>query len=222
MPVLQLSESIEMYLKAVLELSNDEAVAISRLAKRLTVTSVSANEMVQRLSAQGLITHKPYKGVKLTKKGREVAFNVMRRQRLWECFLYDHLKIDWAKLYDLACSLEHATAPDVTEALSVFLGSPKICPHGNPIPTADGSFKSLPGIPLSEASIGKAAIILAIHATSTDALEHIHKLNCLPGREITVLDVAPMQGPFMLQVEGKEVALGRQLAELVLVKQKLP
>ena len=31
-------------------------------------------------------------------KGREVACNVLRRQRLWECFLYEHLKIEWARL----------------------------------------------------------------------------------------------------------------------------
>ena len=87
-----------MYLKAMVELSDHDVVAIGRLAEHLNVTPVSANEMVRRLSEQGLMKHTPYKGVALTEKGREVACNVMRRQRLWECFLYDHLKIEWAQI----------------------------------------------------------------------------------------------------------------------------
>ena len=120
---LQLSESTEMYLKAMSELG-DRDVAIARLAERLGVTNVSANEMMRRLGDQGLVTRTPYKGVTLTKKGREVASNVIRRQRLWERFLYDHLKIEWALVYELACSLEHATATDVLK----YLQEKKIMP----------------------------------------------------------------------------------------------
>ena len=72
MSVPQLSESTEMYLKAMLELG-DREVAIARLAERLGVTTVSANEMMKRLGEQGLVSHMPYKGVTLTKKGREAA-----------------------------------------------------------------------------------------------------------------------------------------------------
>jgi Fe2+ transport system protein FeoA len=42
----------------------------------------------------------------------------------------------------------------------------------------------------------------------------------LPGQEITILEAAPMDGPLTLQIDGKEVALGLQLAEYVLVKPK--
>src|SRR5512141_44233 len=150
--MLQITESTEMYLKAMAELGN--IVAVGRLAGRLGVTNVSANEMVHRLTESGLVSHTPYKGVVLTKKGQTAACSVLRRQRLWECFLYEHLHIEWAKLYELACALEHATAPEVTEALSVFLGDPKFCPRGNPIPTADGEFKPLNGVPLRDVQAG--------------------------------------------------------------------
>ena len=64
-----LSESTEMYLKAMTELGDGEIVSIGRLAERLSVTSVSANEMIRRLDEQGLVSHTPYKGVNLTKEG---------------------------------------------------------------------------------------------------------------------------------------------------------
>ncbi len=214
------SESMEMYLKAMLEMSDREAATIGRLAERLGVTPVSANEMVRKLGEHGLAKHTPYKGVTLTEKGREVACNVMRRQRLWEVFLYDHLKIEWAKIYELACSLEHATAPEVTEALAEFLGDPQTCPRGNPIPAADGSFTPLDGVPLTEAAVGGTVRVLAVNATATEVLKYLQERDILPGRAVTIVEAAPLQGPLTLRVNGKEVALGLLLAEFVIVKGK--
>lgn len=221
-----LSESTEMYLKAMAEMNDREVVAIGRLAERLNVTPVSANEMVRRLSEQGLVSHTPYKGVALTKKGHEVASNVVRRQRLWECFLHDHLKIEWAQVYELACSLEHATTSEVADALAAFLGEPKTCPHGNPICAADGSFTPLEGVSLNTIMPGETVRVLAVSATSTDVLKYLQERGLIPGCELTVVEAEPMQGPLTLRVDlagestagGKEIALGLSLAELVLVK----
>ena len=214
----ELSESTEMYLKVMAELGEDDAVTMKRLATRLSVTPVSVNEMVRRLTENGLVSHTPYKGVALTKKGKTVACSVLRRQRLWECFLYVHLKIEWAKLYELACSLEHATAPEVTEALAVFLGDPKFCPRGNPIPAADGSFEPLDGVILREVPVGTAVRVIAVNATETAALKYLQERGILPGCELTVTEAAPMEGPLTLRVNDHDVALGLLLAEFVIVK----
>lgn len=215
----QLSESTEMYLKAMAEMSGRDAVAIGRLAERLSVTPVSANEMIKKLGEQGLVSHTPYKGVNLTPKGKEAACNVLRRQRLWEVFLYQHLKIEWALIYELACSLEHATAPEVTEALSVFLGGPKTCPRGNPIPDENGDFTPLNGITLSEAKVGSIVKVLAVNATTTDVLKYLQERNILPDHTLVVMEAAPLKGPLTLKVDGKkEVALGLSVAEFVIVK----
>jgi DtxR family Mn-dependent transcriptional regulator len=216
----QLSESTEMYLKAMAELGAEEVVAVGRLAGRLGVTNVSANEMVHRLTESGLVSHMPYKGVALTETGKAAACSVLRRQRLWECFLYEHLHIEWAKLYELACALEHATAPEVTEALATFLGDPKFCPRGNPIPSADGSITTLNGILLCDAPVGATVRVMAINATKTDALTYLQTRGILPGCELTIVEAAPMEGPLTLRVDDKEVALGLLLSEFVIVEVK--
>ena len=215
----QMTESAEMYLKAMAEIGAGDVVAVGRLATRLGVTNVSANEMMRRLTDQGLVSHTPYKGVALTEEGRTVACSVLRRQRLWECFLYQYLHIEWAKLYELACSLEHATAPEVTEALSAFLGEPKFCPRGNPIPSADGSWTPINGIPLREASVGATVRVLAVNATQTDALQYLQDRNILPGSELTVIEAAPMEGPLTLRIGDKDVSLGLLLSEFVIVEE---
>lgn len=212
-----LSESTEMYLKALAELG-DRDVSIARLAERLGVTPVSANEMIRRLGEQGLVKHTPYKGVTLTKKGREVAANVLRRQRLWDVFLHKHLKIEWAKIYELACSLEHATAPEVTEALAAFLGNPTVCPRGNPIPDENGAFAPLSGRTLREVQVGESVTVRAVNATSTEALKYLQEKGILPGQTVQVIEAAPLEGPLTLLVNGKEAALGLSMAEFVFVE----
>lgn len=214
----RLSESMEMYLKSLVELSSDKPVALSLLAEHLGVTPVSANEMIHKLSKRGLAIHQPYKGATLTEDGRAIAVDILRRQRLWERFLYDHLKIEWAKIYDFSCSLEHATEPEVVEALADFLDHPTTCPRGNPIPSADGKFSRLRAPSLSEMSVGTKVRILAVNAVYLEVLAYFEKHDILPGKELTIADVAPMQGPLTVKVGNKEVAVGVEAAKFVLVE----
>jgi DtxR family Mn-dependent transcriptional regulator len=221
------SESVEMYLKTVAELGGEsEPVSIGRVAERLSISPVSANEMMKRLGENGYIDHLPYKGVTLTEDGRRLANNVIRRQRLWECFLVDRLHLDWAKAYELACDLEHATAPDVTEALAAFLGHPATCPHGNLIPGPADQAPSTTPVRLAELNAGVSARISAVTPESGDVLAYLAERDLFPGRQVTVIEAAPLDGPLTLQVTepaaesagGREVVLGLALAKLVLVE----
>lgn len=221
------SESVEMYLKTVAELGGvSEPVPIGRVAERLGISPVSANEMMKRLGENDYIDHLPYKGVTLTANGRRLANSVIRRQRLWECFLVEQLKIDWAKAYELACDLEHATAPEVTEALAAFLDHPATCPHGNLIPNPAGQVRDALPVALAELNAGESACIRAVAPESSDVLAYLAERGLLPGRQVTVTEAAPLQGPLTLQVtepvgeagSGREVVLGMALAQLVLVE----
>ncbi|HKZ82646.1 MAG TPA: metal-dependent transcriptional regulator [Anaerolineae bacterium] len=213
------SESVEMYLKTLAELGlGQEPVPIARVAERLGVTQVSASEMMQRLGKQDLVAHTPYKGVALTPDGRQLANNVIRRQRLWECFLANHLKLAWSRVYDLACALEHATSPEVTESLDAYLGHPTLCPHGNPIPDVNGKVEPVSGVPLSALAVGQAARILAVQESAPDVLDYLQKRSLLPGQTIRVEEAAPLQGPLTLRLGDDEIALGLNLAAMIQVE----
>lgn len=213
------SESIEMYLKSLAELGGDQApVAVARLAERMNVTQVSAGEMMKRLGERSLVHHLPYKGVCLTEDGCRLANNVIRRQRLWECFLVERLELAWERSYEIACSLEHATEPEVTEALARYLDYPSFCPHGNPIPDASGRAPSLQGQPLNSLSVGQSARVVAIYPESSEALTYLGQRYLTPGQTFTLIEIAPMNGPLILLVKGKEVAVGEALAALILVE----
>lgn len=212
------NETVEMYLKTIAELSvGPDPVVIARVADRLGVSAVSANEMMKRLTEQGYLTHERYQGVCLTDNGRAVAHNVMRRQRLWECFLADHLQLNWAGVYEAACRLEHATSNVVAEALSAYLGHPDVCPHGNPIPRSDGSLPERAARPLTALSAGESGHIESILPTSTEVYAYLSRHRVTPSQPFTVVEIAPMDGPITLSLTGGRVALGQSMAELVLV-----
>ena len=214
------SESVEMYLKTVAELGGEHGpVSIGRVADRLGVSPVSASEMMKRLGDRGYIRHLPYKGVELTGEGRQLANSVIRRQRLWECFLVDQLDIDWAQSYDLACSLEHATAPQVTHALSNYLENPRRCPHGNPIPNETGETENLHSMPLTDLQLNKNCRIEAIVPENSDILSYLAERNLWPGTELTLIAAAPLEGPLTLLVGEDEIVIGLNLAERILVNQ---
>jgi DtxR family Mn-dependent transcriptional regulator len=213
------SESKEMYLKSIYELSSgDDLVPVSLLAKRLGVSPVSAAEMVKRLEEYGAITHTPYKGVALTDSGLHRALIVVRRQRLWGRFLADRLKIRWALVYDLSCRLEHATDAAVTEALADFLGHPTICPHGHPIPDADGNVEYSPAIPLNEVNFDQEVEILRIDQPELILCEHLEEKGLLPGKILTIIDEAPYNGPYTILIDGEEISLGREISARILVR----
>jgi len=211
-------ESVEMYLKTFAELGDDsEPVSIAAIAERLGVTTVSTNEMVKRLVGLGFLEHEKYKGVILTEEGKAVAYNVMRRQRLWECFLVDKLQLNWAGIYEIACRLEHATSTVLAEALAIYLEHPTVCPHGNPIPSSDGKVTLADKVTLNAIGLGNSARIVSIEPASTEIYAYLQQRQIQPGQVVRVLEIAPLQGPMTLQLNGSQIVLGRNLAELLLV-----
>ena len=212
-------ESVEMYLKTVCELAagGEDLVPISALAKRLSVSTVSATEMVHRLCERGLLEHTPYKGVALTREGKQRALRVIRRHRLWECFLFEKLDLPWQAVHDSACQLEHVGGRDVVEALALFLGEPNACPHGNPIPAADGQVSLPDDRRLSELRPGDSGRITRVFPESTLLLDYLAVHQIKPGESILFDEIAPFNGPLMVTVGGQPHALGREIAARIFV-----
>ena len=68
--------------------------------------------------------------------------------------------------------------------------------------------------------MGATVRVLAVRATGTDVFKHLQERDILPGRELTLLDVAPLDGTLTLDVQGNRVALGLMISKLVLVEMK--
>lgn len=221
--ITQFGESAEMYLKTIAELTmSDDVTPISTVADRMDVSPVSATEMVHRLQDRSLVEHLPYKGVRLTDVGRKKATAVIRRHRLWEVFLVEKLGYSWSRAHGLACRLEHSSDSELAERLADLLGNPRVCPHGNPIPGCD-SAGTQPEIQavlprMSEMSSGEVGVIVSIHPESDSLLEYLERRRLIPGARVRIEELAILDGPISVDVDGSLEIIGRAVASHVYVE----
>ena len=73
--------------------------------------------------------------VELTVRGRQRAADIIRRHRLAERLFTDSLSLDSeSEIEQQACKFEHILSQEATAKICAFLGHPRTCPHGAPIP----------------------------------------------------------------------------------------
>ena len=207
-----LTRSVEDYLKAIYRLSSaGQPAATTEIAHLLELSAPSVSGMVKRLAEQGLLQHHPYKGVALTAAGRTAALRTIRRHRIIESYLVDHLGYDWDTVHAEAERLEHAVSDQLIERMASALGDPKVDPHGDPIPTADGRIEEPTYIPLPELPVGVTAEIRRVDDDFPDRLRYLATLGLKPGASIRVTARQPFNGPTTVEVAGVEQAVGFEL-----------
>jgi len=216
---LEVTAVVEEYLEAVYKLQKKEKVAkTSDLVKWLQVAPGTITNTIERLEKEGLITHVPYKGVKLTRKGRKIALNVIRRHRLSERLLTDILQVEWSKAHNEACRFEHCLSNDIVKKLEKALGHPKTCPHGNPIPTKDGNLLEEKSQPLTSLNKKERGIIVKITEENPDLLRYLEKMRLFPGTVLEIVDKAPFNGPITIRENENRHAISRDIASTIQVK----
>jgi ABC-type sulfate/molybdate transport systems ATPase subunit len=75
--------------------------------------------------------------VQLTASGGKRARDVVRRHRLAERLFKDTFAIEDSEVHNQACKFEHIISAELDQRICTFLGHPKTCPHGNPIPAGE-------------------------------------------------------------------------------------
>src|SRR5256886_5753560 len=177
-----LTRSVEDYLKAIYHLSNQGGfAATSDIAAMLEVAPPSVSGMVKRLSETGLIEHVPYRGVQLTAQGRRAALKMIRRHRILELYLVQHLGYDWGGVHAEAEQLEHAVSDDLIERMASALGQPLYDPHGDPIPTAAGEIEEAELVALAEAPVGLKFELRQVGTQDSGRLRYLAEQGLTPG-----------------------------------------
>ncbi|MGQ0627090.1 MAG: metal-dependent transcriptional regulator [Phycisphaerales bacterium] len=191
------SETVENYLKAVYTLSAiapDKQASVGKLASVLGVTSGTVTTMIKRLAAAKLATYERYGGVTLTEKGDRAALAVLRRHRLIETFLVETLGLDWSEVHAEAERLEHAVSDRLLSRIDDHLGNPAFDPHGDPIPTADGTVRALTLAPLADALAGASVRIARITDQDPEFLRFIERSGLKPGARVRIESINPAAG----------------------------
>lgn len=210
------SATLEEYLETIYKLAQRGSVRPTPIAEALGVSGPTVTATLKRLEQRGLIV-RDGGAVVLTEAGTSLAVDIIRRHRVAERFLVDVLGIAWEEAHEDACKLEHALSPRVIEALEAYLDNPEVCPHGHPIPTAEGEIAAVDGVALSEVPSGASTRILQVSEDDEAVLAYLGSLGMYPGTLVKVREVAPFEGPLLVEVGGAVYALGRDVAACILV-----
>ena len=155
----------------------------------------------------------------MTRRGLAEALRLVRRHRLIETFLMEHLGYSWQDVHEEAERLEHAVSDEFTERLAELLGHPGRDPHGDPIPAADGTLVPEISRPLSEAEAGQRARIVKVDDTSASVLNYLGDRGLVPGRVLEIKEVRAIDGVVTVEDEdGDEHPLGESLARAIFVQ----
>ncbi len=215
------STAVGDYLKAVWELAGTSGgvAGTKDVAARLSISAASVTNMFARLQEMGLVEYERYRGAMLTDQGREEALRLVRRHRLIETFLLEHLGYDWQEVHEEAERLEHAVSDGFTERLAEFLGHPDHDPHGDRIPSAEGTLEPDYSSLLSEADAGQRVLISKVSDEDASMLDYLGEHGLVPGRMLTVREVRSFDSVVTVEdEEGRRHSLGDPLARSISVR----
>lgn len=210
----------ENYLKSIFALSEASGeVFVSELAAKLGVKLPTVNSMVKKLSIKKLVNYVPYKGIKLTEKGRKEALSIIRKHRLSELFLVRVMGLGWEEVHDIAEQLEHVKSDRFYDRIDELLNYPKNDPHGEPIPDSNGKIATQKKILLHEVGEGSKVTVVGVSIDEKSFLDHLNAKGLQIGDAVTIKKREAFDGSITLQHKSKkEILLTHQVAERIWVE----
>jgi len=134
-----------------------------------------------------------------------LAMDILRRHRLWERFLVDHLGFEWDQVHEIAEELEHVDSVELTNRLDAFLGFPKLDPHGDAIPGPNGRFRSVAARTLlAEAPRNLDLVVVGVVDGGDAFLRHLGVLGIELGSRLTVIERHAFDGSLVVRFDNSE------------------
>lgn len=210
----------ENYLKAIFKLFEKEhkSVSTNAISEELETTPSSVSDMLKKLSEKDLINYIKYQGVSLTPLGYSLAVNVIRKHRLWEVFLVNHLNFKWDQVHDIAEQLEHIKSIELVNRLDSFLNFPSYDPHGDPIPNEKGFFPKTTAIPLNMLNINELAKVVAVNRDEPSFLNYLDKLNISIGVHISITEVNEFDHSIDIKIGDMQKHITKEVAKNILIE----
>jgi len=216
-----LSQTEENYIKAIYWLSERNKsfdTSTNEIAARINTKPPTVSDMLRKLTTKKLVAYQKYRKVQLTKNGKQVAIQIIRKHRLWEVFLHEKLNFNWDEVHEVAEQLEHIQSEKLIERLEKYLGYPKYDPHGDPIPGANGELNEVKRAMLSDVEIDIICQVVGVKDSSSDFLQYLQQINVGIGTKIRVLEKIAFDNSLIVSFKkGHQATVSKKFADNVLV-----
>tara|TARA_B100001758_G_C18285194_1_gene543883 strand:- start:107 stop:763 length:657 start_codon:yes stop_codon:yes gene_type:complete len=210
----------ENYLKAILNISlnTNKKVSTNEISNVLKTSPASVTDMLKKLLEKKLVEYEKYKGVELSNSGKQYAINILRKHRLWETFLVEHLGFNWSEVHEIAEELEHIKSTKLIDKLDTFLGYPKFDPHGDPIPNKEGVIPNVKSTSLDQMEVGFKGHVLGVTIDEKLFLDYLTNLNIKIGTKIEIIQKIDFDKSLIVNIENIENHISFDVAKNILIK----
>ncbi len=190
-----LTPALEDYLEVILQLSEETGSAkISEIARRLNIAKPSANQAINILRREGMVSQVRYGPVYLTEKGRNKAQEVWQRHQVISRYLREVLKVSPAVAEQDACMIEHIISPETLAQMAFRLSE-------TPVASTLGTCI------LSDLHPGQKAKIIKLLGREPRIKHRMLEMGLVPGAVVEVERLAPLDGPLEVTVKGYHLSL---------------
>lgn len=220
---MKLSLTEENYLKSIYHLSDGGEVGVSTnsIAEDIATKPASVSDMIRKLSKKGVVVYQKYKGVQISKQGKKIALEVIRKHRLWEVFLVEKLGFNWDEVHEVAEQLEHIKSPLLIKRLDRFLGFPTMDPHGDPIPNEDGEITISPQLSLAEFEIDDVGIVVKVPDSDPSLLRHLNRIKMKLGSRIKLKDRVEFDNSVLIEIDDQnQMYISGEISKNIMLAKK--
>ena len=200
-----MSKTLEDYLKGIYLLKRRKRYSNKNLAEYLNISPASVSEMIKKLSNENYLILEG-RNINLTKKGSDIAVNIIRKHRVWEVFLVEKLGYDKDEIHEEAEVLEHVTSDKLLQKLEKFLFYPKECPHGSPIFYDSEGFNEANIMKLSDTEERDEIIILSVE-DNIELYDYLREMDVTIKENYNIIRKDPFNGPIYLENSEKKVKI---------------
>jgi DtxR family Mn-dependent transcriptional regulator len=216
---MMVSQTKENYIKALFYLhQKNTEISLSDLGTELQVSKPTANDMIKKLKADGLVLSEKYKPIKITEKGKSRAAAIIRKHRLSEMFLVQIMGFGWEEVHEIAEELEHIKTTKFFDRMDELLAYPTNDPHGSPIPDKYGNFNQVNYKPLSQMSVGTQVVVQALRDSSEEFILFLNKKSIQLYTKLKIENIENFDGSFTVSYgKFEQVVLGKAICDRLLV-----
>ncbi len=237
---------MEDYVEIIYHIQNNQKVARAKdIASGLKVNNSSVTGALHSLSDKGMINYTPYGYITLTKKGIEMAKDVVHRHDTLHDFFVKVLAVEEKEAQEAACKMEHSVPPKILERFIEFVQFLEFCPRGGNKWIRGFSYHCQNGstmencerciqlcledarkqkadlqerkqISLDTLEPGDKARIVKI-GTTGDIRKRLIDMGANSGTMVEVVRVAPMGNPIDIKIKGYHLSLRKEEAQGILV-----
>ncbi len=162
------------------------------LGGTLSLSRPKVMGLIEGMETKGLLETRGDQ-LHLTAEGERWALHVVRAHRLWERYLADEARMPLGQIHNEAHRREHSLTDAQLDELDAALGHPTRDPHGDPIPTREGTLPKAEGTPVTAWQADRPARIVHLEDEPALAYEQILAAGLRLGQDIRILERTPQR-----------------------------